>query len=94
MTNPAEESQAEPAQLHREEFRARCAGDDGAATIKRGQNAQLAHQSDNEATYRLLRNMVSIKGPSTGTVRLKRNVDTIDEMVLDPQLTRTVRVNR
>ncbi|WP_255724147.1 hypothetical protein [Frankia sp. Cj5] len=91
-----EESQAEPAQLHCEEFQARYAGNDGAATIKRGQNAQLAHQSDNKATYRLLRNMVSIKGPSTGTVRLKRNVDAIgvDEMVLDPQLTRSVRVNR
>ncbi|WP_250279918.1 VWA domain-containing protein [Frankia sp. Cppng1_Ct_nod] len=86
--------QAELARLIDEGLQARRKGDEDTATIKLGQGAQLAHQSGNEATYQLLQRVVDIEDPSTGTVRLKRNVDTIDEMVLDTRSTRTVRVNR
>ncbi|WP_322767263.1 VWA domain-containing protein [Frankia sp. Cr1] len=86
--------QTELARLLQEGLEARREGDDATATIKLGRSAQLAHQSGNEATYHLLQNVVDIEDPSTGTVRLKRNVDAIDEMVLDTQSTKTVRVNR
>ncbi|WP_250292815.1 VWA domain-containing protein [Frankia sp. CiP1_Cm_nod1] len=86
--------QAELAQAIQEGLRARRDGDEATATIKLGRSAQLARQSGNEGTYHLLQHVVDIEDASTGTVRLKRNVDTIDEMVLDTRSTRTVRVNR
>ncbi|WP_131768793.1 vWA domain-containing protein [Candidatus Protofrankia californiensis] len=86
--------QTELAQALQEGLQARRVGDEVTATIKLGRSAQLAHQSGNESTYRLLQHVVDIEDPSTGTVRLKRNVDTIDEMILDTRSTRTVRVNR
>jgi hypothetical protein len=76
------------------QLEARCKGDDATATIKLGRSAQLAHRSGNNATYHPLQHMIDIEDPDTGTVRLKQNIDAVDDMVLDTQSTRTVRVNR
>ncbi|WP_462187295.1 hypothetical protein, partial [Frankia sp. CcWB2] len=41
-----------------------------------------------------LQKVVHVDNATTGTVRLKKNVKKIDEMVLDARSTRTLRVNR
>ncbi|MEX5634608.1 MULTISPECIES: hypothetical protein [Parafrankia] len=49
----------------------------------------------NDATHRLLQEAVHIDIPTTGTVRLKKYVEKMDEMVRDSSMSaRTVRVNR
>ncbi|EFC79490.1 hypothetical protein FrEUN1fDRAFT_7384 [Parafrankia sp. EUN1f] len=49
----------------------------------------------NDATRCLLREVVHIDIPTTGTVRLKKYVEKMDEMVRDSSMSaRTVRVNR
>ncbi len=73
---------------------ARQSGDEATATLLLGRGAQLALASGNEDTYRLLQKVVHIDNATTGTVRLKKNVKKIDEMVLDTRSTRTLRVNR
>jgi hypothetical protein len=72
---------------------ARKQGDDATATIRLGRAVQLAHRSGNEGTVRLLQKVVDVDDPATGTVRLRRAVDTLDEMALDTRSTRTVRVS-
>jgi hypothetical protein len=84
--------QAELAAAIQDGLDARKRGDDGTATIKLGRAVQLAHQSGNENTVRLLQKVVDVEDPDTGTVRLKREVETLDEMALDTRSTRTVRV--
>jgi hypothetical protein len=86
--------QVELARLVREGLEARRSGDEATATLMLGRGAQLALGSGNEATYHLLQKVVDIDNPTTGTVRLKRNVEKIDEMVLETRSTKTVRVNR
>lgn len=84
--------QAELAQAIQEGLKARKAGDEEGATVKLGKAVQLAHESGNEATVRLLAKVVEVEDPATGTVRLKKKVDDLDEMELDTRSTRTVRV--
>ncbi len=84
--------QAELATAIQEGLRARKAGDDDNATVKLGRAVQLAHESGNEATVRLLQKVVEVEDPATGTVRLRRKVEELDEMELDTRSTRTVRV--
>ena len=84
--------QAELAQAIQEGLEARKAGDDRTATVKLGRAVQLANESGNEGTVRLLRQVVDVDDPATGTVRLKREVAAVDEMELDTRSTRTVRV--
>ena len=84
--------QAELAQVIQEGLEARKAGDDVTATVKLGRAVQLANESGNEGTVRLLRKVVEVEDPATGTVRLKRDVEAVDEMELDTRSTRTVRV--
>jgi hypothetical protein len=86
--------QAELAEALQSGLRARAAGDLATATLKLANGVRLARDTGNEATYRLLQELVHIDNPTTGTVRLKSNVDKIDAMVLDTRSTRTVRVNR
>jgi hypothetical protein len=86
--------QAELAQVIQEGLEARKAGDDGTATLKLGRAVQLAAQTGNESTTKLLAKVVDVEDPATGTVRLKRKVDDADEMALDTRSTKTVRVNR
>jgi hypothetical protein len=84
--------QAELAAAIHEGLEARKAGDDDTATVKLGRAVQLAHESGNEGTVKLLQKVVEVDDPATGTVRLKRGVAAVDEMALDTRSTRTVRV--
>jgi hypothetical protein len=84
--------QAELASAIHEGLEARKAGDDDTATVKLGRAVQLAHESGNEGTVKLLQKVVEVDDPATGTVRLRRGVAAVDEMALDTRSTRTVRV--
>lgn len=86
--------QAELADAIQQGLAAKAAGDDATATVKLGRAVQLAQQTgDEEATARL-RKVVDIDDAGTGTVRLRRQVDKLDEMALDTSSTRTTRVKR
>jgi hypothetical protein len=87
-------SQAELVRTLQRGLEAQKAGDKVTATLLLGRGVQLARASGNEATYHLLQKVVDIDNSTTGTVRLKKNVEKIDEMVLDSRSTMTVRVNR
>ncbi|MDP1805903.1 MAG: VWA domain-containing protein, partial [Acidimicrobiales bacterium] len=84
--------QAELASSIHEGLEARKAGDDDTATVKLGRAVQLAHESGNEGTVKLLQKVVEVDDAAKGTVRLKRGVAAVDEMALDTRSTRTVRV--
>jgi hypothetical protein len=86
--------QAELADAIREGIAARAAGDDDTATVKLGRAAQIAHESANDDTLRLLAKVVDIDDPSTGTVRLRKSVEPEAEMTLDTRSTKTIRVQR
>jgi hypothetical protein len=86
--------QAELAQVIQEGLEARKAGDEGTATIKLGRAVQLAAESGNDATTKLLGKVVDVEDAASGTVRLKRKVDDVDEMALDTRSTKTVRVTK
>ena len=57
-----------------------------------GRAAQIAATSGNDATLRLLANVVELHDVASGTVRLRPHVDRADEMALDVRSTRTVRI--
>ncbi len=60
--------------------------------MRLGRAVQLAESTGNaEATSRL-RKVVDIEDAATGTVRLRRDVDKLDEMALDTASTKTTRV--
>ncbi len=84
--------QAELAECIQEGLEARKHGDVGTATFKLGRAVQLAAQSGNEGTMKLLQAVVEVEDPATGTVRLRRDVALLDEMSLDTRSTTTVRV--
>jgi hypothetical protein len=84
--------QAELADSIQEGLEARKVGDEGTATFKLGRAVQLAAQSGNDGTMKLLQAVVEVQDAATGTVRLKRDVAAIDEMSLDTRSTTTVRV--
>jgi VWA domain-containing protein len=84
--------QAELAAAIQEGLEARKAGDVDTATVKLGRAVQLAHESGNEGTVKLLQKVVDVDDAASGTVRLKRGVAATDEMALDTRSTRTVRV--
>ncbi|MFT7474991.1 MAG: hypothetical protein ACI81L_001923 [Verrucomicrobiales bacterium] len=86
--------QAELADAIADGLAARQAGDEGEATLKLGRAVQIAHEAGNDGTVRLLKKVVDIEDPETGTVRLKRAVEQADAMALDVRSTRTVRVER
>lgn len=84
--------QGELAQAIQEGLEARREGDDAAATRKLGRAVQLAAESGNDATTKLLRKVVDVIDEDKGTVKLKRNVEDADEMALDTRSTKTRRV--
>lgn len=86
--------QAELAEAIHDGLVARAAGDDATATVRLGRAVQLAHEAGNDDTVRLLRAVVEVDDPDTGTVRLKRDVGEADTMALDVRSTRTVRVRK
>ncbi|RDI43691.1 vWA domain-containing protein [Nocardia mexicana] len=85
--------QAELAEAVQEGLAARREGDDATATAKLQRAVQLAEESGNEGTAKLLRNVVEVDD-RTGTVRLRRGVDEFDERALDARSTKTARVRK
>jgi hypothetical protein len=86
--------QAELAAVIQEGLAAKAAGDTDTATSKLGRAVQLAQATGNDEATSRLRKVVEIEDPATGTVRLRRNVDKLDEMALDTNSTKTTRVKR
>jgi hypothetical protein len=73
---------------------ARKAGDVETATAKLGRAVALATETGHEDTAKLLRKVVDVEDAATGTVKLKPQVTTIDEMTLDTRSTVTKRVGK
>ena len=73
---------------------ARDVGDEATATFKLGRAVKLAAEGGNDATMRLLQRVVEVDDAATGKIRLRRDVDDVDEMSLDTRSTKTVRVQR
>lgn len=86
--------QADLAQSIQEGLDARARGEEDKATALLGKAVKIAHDSGNEATAKLLRNVVDVEDPGTGAVRLKRTVAKEDAMALETRSTKTARINR
>jgi TusA-related sulfurtransferase len=86
--------QADLAQSIQEGLEARNQGNDERATVLLGKAVRIAHESGNEGTAKLLRNIVEVDDAATGTVRLKRSVSKEAEMMLDTRSTKTARIAR
>lgn len=85
--------QAELAEAVQEGLSARKDGDVKTATAKLQRAMDLAVQSGNSGTAKLLRGVVEVD-ERTGTVALRRDVAAADEMALDARSTRTARVRK
>jgi von Willebrand factor type A C-terminal domain/von Willebrand factor type A domain len=86
--------QAELAEVIQEGLAAKAAGDEATATVKLGRAVALAVETGNDDATSKLRKVVDIEDAATGTVRLKRQVEKLDEMELDTASTKTTRVKR
>ncbi|MFJ1971400.1 VWA domain-containing protein [Streptomyces sp. NPDC087903] len=86
--------QAELAQVIQQGLDLRKAGDFDGATAKLGRAVQLAGDSGNADTAKLLAKVVDVVDAATGTVRLKAKVAEADEMTLETRSTKTVRVKK
>jgi hypothetical protein len=86
--------QTELAGVIQEGLAAKAAGDEATATVKLGRAVQLAEATGNEEATSRLRKVVDIQDAGTGTVRLRRDVDKLDEMALDTSSTKTTRVKK
>jgi hypothetical protein len=84
--------QAELADCIQDGLEARKQGDFATATSKLGRAVQLAAESGNDGTMKLLQAVVEVDDVASGTVRLRGQVAVIDEMSLDTRSTSTVRV--
>jgi hypothetical protein len=84
--------QSDLADSIRKGLEARSRGDDDQATVLLGKAVQMAHQTGNEATEKLLRNVVDVQNAEAGTVKLKARVAKEDEMALDTRSTKTTRI--
>jgi von Willebrand factor type A C-terminal domain len=85
--------QAHLAEAIQDGLNAHKAGDEPTATLKLGRAVQLAAESNNHDTMKLLLAVLDIDDAATGSVRLKRNVAQEDEMTLDTRSTKTVGVS-
>jgi von Willebrand factor type A C-terminal domain/von Willebrand factor type A domain len=86
--------QAELAQVIQEGIEARDQGQLEVATAKLGRAVQIAHNSGNEDTAKLLRKVVDIEDAATGTVRIRREVAKEDAMALETRSTKTTRIRK
>jgi VWA domain-containing protein len=86
--------QAELAEVIQEGLAAKASGDEATATTKLGRAVALAAETGNDEATSKLRKVVDIEDAATGTVRLKRGIDKLDEMELDTASTKTTRVKR
>jgi len=84
--------QSELAESIRQGLDARARGDVEQATTLLGKAVQVAHQTGNDATEKLLRSVVDVQDADAGTVRLKAQVKKEDEMALDTRSTKTTRL--
>jgi hypothetical protein len=76
-----------------EGLNARKSGDIVTATAKLQRAMELAVESGNDGTAKLLRGVIEVD-ERTGTARLKREVAAADEMALDARSTKTARVRK
>ncbi|CAM4146814.1 VWA domain-containing protein [Kibdelosporangium persicum] len=86
--------QAELATVIEEGLEAQRAGQIETATAKLGRAVKLAHESGHEDTAKLLAKVVDVVDPADGTIRLKRDVATVDAMTLESRSSVTKRVGR
>ena len=86
--------QAELAEAIQDGLAAKAAGDTTTATAKLGHAVQLAAETGNDEATSRLRKIVDIDDAGTGTVRLRRSIDKLDEMALDTASTKTTRVKK
>lgn len=86
--------QTELAEAIQEGLAAKAAGDTATATTRLGRAVQLAAETGNEEATSRLRKVVEVDDPATGTVRLRKSVDKLDEMALDTASTKTSRVKK
>ncbi|WP_226343809.1 VWA domain-containing protein [Agilicoccus flavus] len=84
--------QTELATAIREGLAAKAVGDVTTATNRLGRAVQLATQTGDDAATGRLRRVVDIDDAGTGSVRLRRDVERLDEMALDTASTKTTRV--
>jgi hypothetical protein len=84
--------QAELADAIQEGLAAKALGDEATATAKLGRAVQLAAQTGNEEATSRLKKVVQVEDPGTGRVKLRRDVNKLDEMALDTASTKTTRV--
>lgn len=83
--------QAELADNTQAGLRALKDGDVDTATARLGRAVAQAHESGNEMISGLLAKVVDVVDPETGTVRLKRQVEKLDEMTLETETVKTKR---
>ncbi|WP_116112174.1 VWA domain-containing protein [Austwickia chelonae] len=86
--------QAELATAIQQGLAAKAVGDDFTATAKLGRAVQLAAQTGDAAATSRLQRVVDIDDAATGRIRLRRDVDKLDEMALDTASTKTTRVKK
>ncbi|RKS74992.1 von Willebrand factor type A domain-containing protein [Actinomadura pelletieri DSM 43383] len=86
--------QAELAAAIQEGLQARKDGDFDTATARLGRAVVLANEAGNDEITSMLRRVVDVVDPGTGTVRLKREVNKADEMELDTRSSKTVRTRK
>jgi hypothetical protein len=86
--------QAELARALQQGLEARRAGDGTTAATLLGRAAQLATEASDTGTLRRLMKVVEIVDAGTGAVRLRAEVDKLDEMDLDAASTKTVPAKR
>lgn len=86
--------QTELAEAIQEGLAAKASGDTATATTRLGRAVQLAAETGNDEATSRLRKVVEIDDPATGTVRLRKSVDKLDEMALDTASTKTTRVKK
>ena len=86
--------QAELAQMIQEGLAAKAAGDDDDRHVEARPGGAARHEAGNEETTSRLQKVVDIDDAETGTVRLKKGVDRLDEMALDTASTKTTRVRK
>ena len=84
--------QAELANSIQEGLEARAQGQTERATMLLGKAVKIANDSGNEATAKLLRQVVDVQDADTGTVRLKLGVAKEDSMALETRSTKTARI--
>jgi hypothetical protein len=86
--------QTQLAEVIQEGLAAKASGDEETATAKLGRAVKLATETGNDDATSRLRKVVDIEDAATGTVRLRRDVQKVDEMALDTASTKTTRVKR